>query len=90
MAPRQSKSQPSTSASSVPVATTVPVDPRNSPACNQSFHNFDYCYQKLLSVKDEIVNGSKPKTLKELCLQLKNLLVMFALQIYVDFADYTK
>jgi hypothetical protein len=43
-----------------------------------------------LLVKDEIVNESEPKTLKELYSQLGNLLVMFSLQFYVDFADYTE
>jgi hypothetical protein len=77
MAPRQSKSQPIASASSIPVAAIQPIDPKNFPACDHLFHDFDYCYQKLLSVKNEIVEESEPKTLKELYLQLGNLLVLF-------------
>jgi hypothetical protein len=77
MALRQSKSQPSASASPVPVASTASIDPKNFPACNQLFCNFDYCYQKLLSVK--IVDESELKMLKELYSQLRNPLVMFSL-----------
>jgi hypothetical protein len=79
MAPRQSKPQPTPSASSIPVAAIQPIDPKNSPACDHLFRDFDYCYQKLLSVKDEIVEESEPKTLKELYSQLGNLLVLFLL-----------
>jgi hypothetical protein len=87
MAPRQSKSQPTASASFIPVAAIQPIDPKNSPACDQLFHDFDYCYQKLLTVKDEIVEESEPKMLKELYLQLGNLLVLFLFRFRLDFAD---
>jgi hypothetical protein len=87
MAPRQSKSQPTASASSIPVAAIQPINLKNSPACDQLFHNFDYCYQKLLTVKDEIVEESEPKMLKELYSQLGNLLVLFFLRFHLDFAD---
>jgi hypothetical protein len=90
MALRQSKSQPIALASSIPVAATQPINPQNSPVCDQLFHDFDYCYQKLLLVKDEIVEESELKTLKELYSQLGNLLVLFSLQFYFDFADYAK
>jgi hypothetical protein len=87
MAPRQSKSQPTASASSIPVAAIQPIDPKNFPACDQLFCDFDYCYQKLLVVKDKIVEESEPKMLKELYSQLGNLLVLFLLRSLLDFAD---
>jgi hypothetical protein len=80
MAPRQSKSQPATSSSSVLVAATQQVDPQNSLACDQLFHNFNYCYQKLLVIKDKIVEESESKALKDLYSQLGNLLVLFLLR----------
>jgi hypothetical protein len=83
MALRQSKSQPTASAFSIPVAATQPIDPQNSPACDQLFHDFDYCYQKLLLVKDEIVEELELKMLKELYSQLGNLLVLFSLQFFL-------
>jgi hypothetical protein len=79
MAPRESKSQPTAFASSISVTAIQPIDPKNSPACDQLFRNFDYCYQKLLTVKDKIVEESEPKTLKELYSQLRNLLILFLL-----------
>jgi hypothetical protein len=88
MAPRQSK--PTALASSISVTATQPIDPQNSPACDQLFHDFDYCYQKLLTVKDEIVKESEPKMLKELYSQLGNLLVLLPLQFCFDFADYAE
>jgi hypothetical protein len=87
MAPRQSKSQPTASASSIPVAAIQPINPEKLPACDQLFRNFDYCYQKLLTVKNEIVKESEPKMLKELYSQLGNLLVLFLLRLCLDFAD---
>jgi hypothetical protein len=87
MAPRQSKSQPTASAFSILVSAIQPINPKNIPACDQLFRDFDYCYQKLLTVKDEIVKESEPKTLKELYSQLRNLLVLFFLRLHLDFAD---
>jgi hypothetical protein len=87
MAPRQSKSQPTASASSIPVAAIQPINSKNSPTCDQLFCDFDYCYQKLLTVKDKIVKESEPKMLKELYSQLRNLLVLFLLRFRLDFAD---
>jgi hypothetical protein len=79
MALRQSKSQPTASASSVPVAATQLVDPQNFSACDQLFRDFNYYYQKLLVIKNEIVKESESKMLKELYLQLSNLLVLLPL-----------
>jgi hypothetical protein len=86
MAPRQSKSQPATSSSSVLVAAAQQVGPQNSLVCDQLFCDFHYCYQKLLAIKDEIVRESESKALKDLYSQLGNLLVLFL--ICTDFADY--
>jgi hypothetical protein len=70
------------SASSIP--ESIPADQRNE--ASQLFRDFEYCHEKIFTVKSAILEELDAKELKELHSRLNNFLVSAAVY-WLDFAD---